>query len=1322
MKGRDYMNTKFKKLLCAVLSAAMVAGTVILPTIASADEWSADAGSWKFDFGSTDNVADGYIGVSATDQYNANKGYGLLGLEDGYAVDRLADSYEMTQGYDLVLENGARDTVLAADDDFVACTYDETVGNTGMVSPVRFAMKSPESTYYNVKIKLQRADVSKEARVTLTTERRHQHLLDYPIPAEGLEYECNVYVHNWQDKKEGEKHDTMLNIAALGENVAISSIEVTKPAQAGKTLFVLSDSTGCEQTAAIPYFPLDHCQGVGSALAKYLGKDWALVNEAQSGLASRDSINHFGNCKNHIKAGDVVWFQFGHNDDKVSNDPATNGYISTLENYYDEITKKDASLVVVSPIERKQQSQYNETTKEFGHSLNHYSVAGKAFVDAKIEAGATNIAFIDLNECALTFLNEVHTEINDKYNYGWKSANFYYFNTDYTHPNDYGADNFAYEAVNEANRIIAAAEAADADANTKAQADVLSALLDGQRELQPNRVSEDIYKLGLVPNSAYPKALTKVVYYDFPWLLTKVVWNEDGTAKQMNVKPVDCQSETIPFSYCKGVIEVYNADGTLKDKINTTDGEFLDRLNGDGTLTFTDTDIKYDESAGETYKAYLVDSDIGTTYTNPVSNTLTEKDNIDIKEYLIQGGKGTENIEDFSSYSSEVATGESVLGKGGWSSAGNVTAVMGKDGDTCYAAVKKEDQSQSHYLFKNLTKEVSTGKLYLNFDIRYKDGTISIEFTDGSKAPNNFPPLHMPLVIKNSGGEVGVYLGDELVSTINTNSWTNITYTLDFERELESASVNGKTKERTVGYLNSDTPSPAKLKAFAIVETTKKVGIEYDITNITIATVDNSPLPQYILSVDTDTSEGGTVKAYEGAPTDAELTYDGTNAVVTASKAISGKLIEAKYVDGVLSEVIPTDVTLTEAGSKLVSAAAGSKLMLWNSLEGMKPLAPAITAEAVTYATEITAALKTVVTAQAVPNDGYAFMGWYDGTTKVSDNAAYTFKIKADTDLKAKFVKEATVADITQFELSAKEYVKAVSGATVTMSIINAKDAQNAPVSKVTNEDVAWACNETGVTVDNKGVVTFDSDFSAGEDGVKKITIEGTLNEIKKTYTITAHLADYYEDFAKAAGTTIVDPGQTNGIVSNSNNPYSHLAVSVGGDNGSGGNITPIAAGNNFGYYSAGYNRDNYSLTFNPDKTISKFRTDAVFGAQTWAGGGPTKRGTDKVTLTIGNLTIVATPSNMAETATSGTDALTVTVSDGTTTKTAESALKQLGWAKYEIEVGENNAVTVKITPNGGTTETLTGFSLSAAATKAVFSGSKTASFGLDNVEIFYAE
>ncbi len=275
------------------------------------------------------------------------------------------------------------------------------------------------------------------------------------------------------------------------------------------------------------------------------------------------------------------------------------------------------------------------------------------------------------------------------------------------------------------------------------------------------------------------------------------------------------------------------------------------------------------------------------------------------------------------------------------------------------------------------------------------------------------------------------------------------------------------------------------------------------------------------------------------------------------------------------------------------------------------------------------------------------------------------------------------------------------------------------------------AVAEQTVTANYKGVATLTG-VPAGTTYTADVTTTNKYLDNKTAAPVTvvnaetpvdlklAYKAEYAnmvygEDFSYAAGSAIIGVNETNGIVSNSNTPYSGMTVSVGGENKTGGNVSPIAANNNFGYYSAGFNK-GYTLTYNPAKKITKIAFDAALGAQTWAGrDAGSARGNDVVTLTIGNLVITATPSSTAE---------TVTITDGATdnTKTAASALTPLGWARYEIEVGAANAVTVKITPAGGATETITGLTLSADATTAVFTGSKTASFAVDNFEIYSAE
>ena len=872
------MNKKLKRALASAVVLAMAASAV--PLSASADDENTIVpivdgdtvlNEWKFDFGAAENAAEGYTAVSADTQYSNSLGYGFLGLENGFAQDSRDDGWTMTQGYDLVLENGAKETVSTADDDWVATTT-RIEKEQDYTSPIRFAMKSEENTYYRVRIHLNRNDAAEEAKVSLFTEKRHQQLLDEPIPAEGLVYECSVYVHNNWSKNTYEYVDTMLNIVATGENVAISSIEVQEVEQA-KTFWILGDSTVCQQTAAIPYFPLDHCQGVGSAMAKYLGSDWAIVNEAESGLSASASTNHFNNFINDVKPGDIVWFEFGHNDDKVSNDPSTNGYLSSLENYYNQITAKGASMVIASPIERDQSSQFIDG--EWNYTLSHYTTAASNFVDQQIAAGKNNIAFINLNTASLEFLNEVQAEIDSARaeagleSLGAATTRFYYYVSkytgyvnDYTHPNDYGADNFAYRAVLEAKETISAAESADASDSVKAQAAVLNTIFGSTRDTQAVELASEIYLNGAAPNDYYPSELAKVVLYENPLIIKSVSFDETTMVPtEMSVNLVASEKE---YSYGRGVIEIYDSEDSLKGRVTTSD--VVDAVAGDTqNITFSSTDVTFDQTAGDTFKAYVIKieqdfEDGGYTDTDEVISTIyTQDDMVDIKNYLLQGALGTENREDFSSYG--LSEGESIIGENGWTNPGGESFVFGQEGDVTYAHCETTGASTYYPSTKFLDgASVSSGQLYCRFDIRYIAGTFNLYFTDGT-ALNNWPEGRiMPIQItQNSNSEVAVYLNGVEKCQINSGEWTTIALIVDLDYGTYTLKVNGQTYTENVDSLQgSMTPVPSSIALMAFQN--DKTTNEYDITNIVLAELNAPELPDRTITVSSANETQGTVE------------------------------------------------------------------------------------------------------------------------------------------------------------------------------------------------------------------------------------------------------------------------------------------------------------------------------------------------------------------------------------------------------------------------------------------------------------------------------
>ena len=80
------MKNNLKKLLCAALSTAMIAGSIVLPMTASAAEYTPLVEGdnvlkeWKFSFGTTKK--DGYTDVATDRNVIKSKDYGFIGNDE----------------------------------------------------------------------------------------------------------------------------------------------------------------------------------------------------------------------------------------------------------------------------------------------------------------------------------------------------------------------------------------------------------------------------------------------------------------------------------------------------------------------------------------------------------------------------------------------------------------------------------------------------------------------------------------------------------------------------------------------------------------------------------------------------------------------------------------------------------------------------------------------------------------------------------------------------------------------------------------------------------------------------------------------------------------------------------------------------------------------------------------------------------------------------------------------------------------------------------------------------------------------------------------
>ena len=217
--------------------------------------------------------------------------------------------------------------------------------------------------------------------------------------------------------------DTTLDLALAGRGMTLTGVEVT--GFDGPTVYIAGDSTVTDQPAAYPYDPALSYSGWGQMLQYFLGRRMAVSNHAHSGLTTESmrSEGHYAILFDRIKKGDLCLFQFAHNDQKLDHLKAFEGYTANLKRYIDEIRSRGAVPVIVSPLARntwKGDGTYNDLLEEYAEACR--TIAEKE-----------NIPYIDLHAYSMDFIVKN----------GRETARRWYFPSDYTHTNDYGAYMYA---------------------------------------------------------------------------------------------------------------------------------------------------------------------------------------------------------------------------------------------------------------------------------------------------------------------------------------------------------------------------------------------------------------------------------------------------------------------------------------------------------------------------------------------------------------------------------------------------------------------------------------------------------------------------------------------------------------------------------------------------------------------------------------------------------------------------------------------------------------------------------------------------------------
>lgn len=1050
----------------------------------------------KFDFGSGDNVADGYYSVTKDTHYNSNivdgLQFGLLGTdENDYKLGTYIDGMELKQGQVIVLKEGQKESISSADDDYIGSAPQEEANyKVAGDYPVRFSMKAENNHYYKVKVNLTGLDQTKAANATVFSERRHAIITDEIIPAgesKSVEFIATLQNVAIKDRDAGKTityADDMLNVVALGDNVAVSSIEVTE-IEHQPTMWLYTDSTGCDYAALLPYFELQNYGGTGQYLTKYLPEGITISNQGDGGINAADS-EHWNAAKDNITAGDYVYVQYGHNhksDSTVA--PGNLGYLKSIPKYYEHAHNVGAMTIYAGPIDRHNASQYNAETNIWSSTLNGFSKAAKYYTEILITAGKAkadefvskateesadginiadstfawadeviaqgitadgvkDVAFVDLNQPTLDWLSEVceyvkNIEGSDTYR---STASDYYFrgvkggSIDGTHANDGGADNTSSFFFEGAKETIAQKDSSEIMA---VEAAVLEPLVTGMRDASPYVVPEEIVKAGKAP-AGWPDLYVPDNLAELPIVIKDVQFNEDGTVNNVTVYKQAAKLDMGAY----GIVEItiYKADGEEKGKIYST--KQVDNSWADGTTSqiveFT-SDVKLEE--GDTYSAIVrkaaetPDNSLIVDTEDPLDYSAVYVPT-DIDQALLpdEDGNGT---EDFVYYGAKYDGSSSLSSYNSWNLQGSAgkDVTLGQDGDRYYANVisdgKKDGNANqgSFYLarqFGNKTDDPAptmgtTGKYMVEMDMQYISGNgAKVQLSNGFLSKSPFVEEAIDLFTINTDGKL--MIGDKEAGGLNTNSWTTVKYVLDMDYGKASLSVAGGNPVEIdmPNYSTTDTViNPEKLTHFVI--SANKVAFGIRISNLTVAKLKSDTLPERTLTVKSSNDEFGTVSA-------------------TTDKAT----------------------------------------------------------------------MNTAVTVSAQPKHGYIFTGWQnaEGTT-VSTNAEYTFRLREDTELTAIFDVQSGVDGITDYDITTDQpLIKAADGTSVTLTIENVVDKNENPV-EITRSDVEWSCDTAGVSVED-GVVTIGSDFVIGKNTTADFDVKAVINNIEKTYTLTAYSYDFYEN------------------------------------------------------------------------------------------------------------------------------------------------------------------------------------------------------------------
>lgn len=995
-----------KTFLFAVMFALGVFFTV--PSVMAETLGEADllAGQMKFDLG-TGIAADGFTAVSPECEYETQANglkYGLVNI----TKDSAMNDFRFDGFTDELVTHpaaGIRQSDQAQNRTFIEADYSqydaETIQTMGDgVMPVRFSVEAEPHRYYTVTATVVNTSDTENAEVSLFSETRRFILHNYTLaPGEEITKTWNVNLEGQYYNATGAYENTALNISVAGKNTGLASVEITKHENMGKTIWLCTDSTGDDHSAQLPYFGLRNLCGVGQALPLYINPEIAVSNQGEGGLTSGDTA-HLNNALQYMQSGDYLYVQYGFNGE------TTESLLRNLPRYYNAAHEKGAKLIVVSTTERHSSGFWNGDSNTWTASNAAMAEAGKKFVEDMIENGANDIAFIDLNTAMNKWMNTVgETVAQQRLKAGLEDASVsrmamdYYYccdrrtGVDSIHINDAGADNAAWLVMDEARKTVAAAGITPEKQIVKITAaytaegrlegvNTETILASQVTEMENTPLLKTFYWESLETMRPYiasqPKEkdrkllvqanvlleLTKNMPEAVPYAISDKIVARGWAPNESYPYPL---ADEVEYEYPTIVKSVQIKDNAVAAMKTMVQGSM--QYYAQGACDLMDAD-------GNVIKTvYSVSTDI-----NPAIDHIDNTACVYGEEYMLYFDTDESNIPAGGAYRVYMAALES-----------GASSPLNERYSSYYCAPEQVKQ-------KLITAENSeTAEKF-----EYTPGS-SIVGTNGWNYAGSSTMAGKDAAIKD---------GRTAVNITNNGSGT---FSLYKKFNNNAAVSNGKVKMNFMIYYLYGT--------FDIKLTTAAKVSSY-VPGLKVVNVSGNTITA------ADGTEIGKIKT--GKWTDIECILDLVNGTETVSIA-GGTPVVCGVEDLKSSDITKTEDILPMRGFDIAYTATGSTIPSYSfeayitelSVSELKTDIPRYTVTAgVTEDSKDYGSvsgdgeydINTTVTLTSLPEQGYECIGWYNAEgARVCDEAEYSFRLREDTNVYAKFAKSSVLESITSF-------------------------------------------------------------------------------------------------------------------------------------------------------------------------------------------------------------------------------------------------------------------------------------------------------------------